>query len=317
MRLLREFNAHRPLLKSIAYRMTGSAMDAEDLVQETYMRLERSDAGAIENPRAYLMTILTRLALDFVGSAYEKRKTYIGPWLPEPWSIEGDPASQFERTETLSTAFLVVLERLSPVERACFLLRDVFDMDYEPISRIVDKNEDNVRQIVARSRLRVREAKVRFDLEPSKKDALFDSFLEAVRAGNLEALMRLLASDARLYNDGGGRVTSARKPIFGPDRICRFLFGVRRKFGADLVGIPGRLNGEPALFLYGRKKLYSVTTFGYGTHGIVEVYTVLNPEKISGLRDPTPMERIWITLVRSMRRLRFRRGPEARMTAPR
>ncbi|HEX3242552.1 MAG TPA: RNA polymerase sigma factor SigJ, partial [Solirubrobacterales bacterium] len=222
-----EIEEQRRLTFAIAYRMTGSVSDAEDIGQEAFVRLERArrEGETVDSPRAWLSTVATRLAIDHMRSARARRESYVGPWLPEPLLTEGGPgpAEHAEVADTASQAFLVLLETLSPVERAVFLLREVFGYDYPRISEAVGKGEENCRQIARRARKHVEGREARFEADRSHGDELFERFLEATESGDVEALKEILAADAVVYSDGGGRVTAARRPFSGVDRIARFL----------------------------------------------------------------------------------------------
>src|SRR6266498_260007 len=212
------FASTRPLLFSIAYRMLGSVMDAEDLVQDAYLRWQEAPEADVRSPRAYLATIVTRLAINQLRSARTKRETYVGPWLPEPLVTDPTPdaSSHLELAESLSMAFLVLLERLSPVERAVFLLHQVFDFEYAEIARIVDKTEATCRQLLARARKRIGQSQARFEADPAKARGLVQRFTEASMAGDLDGLLAVLAEDITLWADGGGKAKGAAlKPVRG------------------------------------------------------------------------------------------------------
>jgi RNA polymerase sigma-70 factor, ECF subfamily len=206
----------------VAYRMLGSVSEAEDVAQEALLRLTRIDEP-IEDPAAWITTAATRLSIDVLRSARVRRESYVGPWLPEPlidgW-VQG-PADQAELADTLSQAFLVLLERLTPVERAAFLLRDVFDYDYARIAEIIHRSEANSRQLVARAKKHVESSRPRFDPDEELRDELLERFLAAANEGDVEGLEDLLAEDAVIYSDGGGKISAARKPLFGAARIAR------------------------------------------------------------------------------------------------
>ncbi len=219
-----ELGELRPLMFSIAYRMLGSVTEAEDVVQDAYLRLhERSLAGdVIERPEAYASTVATRLAIDALRSARRSREVYTGTWLPEPLpDDDADPAHRIERDETLSFAFLAVLERLGPVERAVFLLREVFDVDYAEIAAIVERDEAACRQIMHRARARIADGRPRFDADATRDAALVDSFFAALQAGDVDALAGVLADDVVFYGDGGGKAPAVRHPLHGAIEAAR------------------------------------------------------------------------------------------------
>jgi RNA polymerase sigma-70 factor (ECF subfamily) len=246
-----ELGELRPLMFSIAYRMLGSVTEAEDVVQEAYLRLhERSLGGEpIERPEAFASTVATRLAIDALRSARRTRELYTGTWLPEPLpDDDAGPAHRVERDETLSFAFLAVLERLGPVERAVFILREVFDVDYEGIAEIVERDQAACRQIMHRARVRIADGRPRFEADAARDAALTDAFFTALEAGDVDALASVLADDVVFYGDGGGKAPAILHPIHGAVAVARFLAGLVRR-GVDM-GVrlePTRMNGEPAL----------------------------------------------------------------------
>lgn len=207
----------RPLMFSVAYRMLGSVAEAEDVVQEAFLRLHRSAPDDVVNLEAYATTVTTRLALDTLRSARVRRETYVGPWLPEPVvdSLDADPAHRVELDDTVSTAFLLLLETLTPVERAVFVLREAMGYEYREIAEVVDKSEANCRQILARARRRVDDGSPRFEATPADRDRLATRFLAAIEGGDLAGLERLLADDVVLVGDGGGRAPAIRRPMTG------------------------------------------------------------------------------------------------------
>ena len=286
-----EFEEQRRLTFAIAYRMTGSVSDAEDIGQEAFLRLERArhDGEAVESPRAWLSTVTTRLAIDHMRSARVRRESYVGPWLPEPLLTEGSPgpAEHAEVADTVSQAFLVLLETLSPVERAVFLLRDVFGYDYPQIAEAVGKGEQNCRQIVRRARKHVEAREARFEADRSHGDELLDRFLEASESGDVEALKETLAADAVVYSDGGGKVTAARRPFSGVDRIARFMVKItgrrRRRDGFRRRRITA--NGQPAQMLIGPDgDVIDVLTVEVADGLIRTIRIVRNPDKLGHLR---------------------------------
>ncbi|HEX6460125.1 MAG TPA: RNA polymerase sigma-70 factor [Thermoleophilaceae bacterium] len=252
------FSELRRLMFSIAYRMTGSVTDAEDIAQEAFIKFERArrDGTEVESPRSWLATVTTRLAIDHLRSARRQRETYVGPWLPEPLLTDSapSPAEHAEVADTLSQAFLVMLETLSPVERAVFLLHDVFGYDYPAVSEAVQKSEQNCRQIAARARRHVEARRPRFDLDERHRRELFDRFLAASESGDTEGLKEILAADVVLYSDGGGKAAAARRPVAGSERVAKLMVGVTRKRArrgrsswqpATVNGQPGAMQVEP------------------------------------------------------------------------
>lgn len=279
----------RGLLLSIAYRMTGSVTEAEDLVQEAFFRLERARQGGtvVESPRAYLAATTTRLAINHLGSARVRRETYVGTWLPEPIvsDLHERPEQMAELSDSLSMAFLVLLERLSPTERAVLLLRDVFDYSYEEIAQIVDKNEANCRQIITRARRHVDAHHVRHEASETKRAMLAQSFLAAARAGDLDQLVDLLAADATFVGDGGGKASAVRTPIHGRDRVAAVIVALFNR--APRLGVTvdaARVNGEPGCIVYDQDhKIVSVLSFEIFGGLVQTVRGVVNPDKLAHL----------------------------------
>jgi RNA polymerase sigma-70 factor (ECF subfamily) len=296
--MLETFDQHRPLLFSIAYRMLGSVADAEDILQEAYLRWRQAPKREVRSPRAYLSTVVTRLCLDHLSSARARRERYVGPWLPEPLLTEpttpevdevGDAAAL---EDSLSIAFLVLLESLTPVERAVFLLREVFGYDYAEVSSLIGKSEANCRQIARRARRSVEARRPRFESSPGQEKRLMGSFLQASVGGDMEGLLSLLAEDAVLYSDGGGKTRAALNPIFGADKIARFASSILRKAPPGFVIRGSRANGRPALVGYfGDGSPHSVTTFEVADGRIRTIRLVLNPEKLGNVPHLERIER--------------------------
>jgi RNA polymerase sigma-70 factor, ECF subfamily len=292
-----DYTELRPLLFSIAYRMTGSVADSEDIVQEALLRRHRvSDETDIDSERAYLATTTTRLAIDHLRSARVRREAYVGPWMPEPIieAAEPDPAEHAETADSLSIAFLVVLESLTPVERAVFLLREVFDYDYDEIARIVGKSEANCRQVAVRARAHVDDRKPRFEADRKHREELADRFFAAAERGEVEALERMLAADAEFYSDSGGKVRgAATHPILGREHITRLLgyfFRVLREHGMHLERAD--VNGQPgALMRDADGRLFNVFALDIAADGTVQtVRSLVNPEKLGHLGALAPRQ---------------------------
>ena len=281
------FAAVRPLLFSIAYRMLGSVMDAEDLVQETYLRWQEAADADIRSPQAYLATIITRLAINHLGSARVQRETYIGPWLPEPLVTDpsADPSGAVELAESLSMAFLVLLERLSPVERAVFLLHEVFDFEYAEIARIVRKSEVNCRQLLTRAKQRIGDRRTRFPASTEQAQRLTERFTHAAGAGDLDGLLAMLAEDITLWPDGGGKVPGAAlNPIHGADPVARFLLGFTRRIAdQDRVVRPAVINGQPGFISYVSGNPVGALVFDIVDSRIHAIYAIGNPDKLRNL----------------------------------
>ena len=280
---LEVFESHRPLLFSIAYRMLGSAMEAEDMVQEAYLRYQSTPTEKIESPKAFLSSIVTRLCLDYLKSAKVQRESYLGPWLPEPVYTGGSPASLVSERESISMAFLVVMESLTPVERAVFLLRDVFDYGYDEIAEIVEKSADNCRQIYHRAKSHLLERRPRFDTAPEDQQKLVTGFMQAVEGGDLNTLTDILAEDVILWSDGGGKVNAARKPIQGRDRLAKFLVHINKTFGQGSRAQVAEVNGQAALLGWLDEQLAVVFNFTVSGGQISEIRVVVNPDKLRHL----------------------------------
>jgi RNA polymerase sigma-70 factor (ECF subfamily) len=282
---------------SIAYRMLGSVAEAEDVVQDTFIRLSKARPEEIESPKAYVATVTTRLAIDALRSARAQREQYFGPWLPEPLvadDVAPSPESEAEMADSLTMAFLVVLEKLSPVERAVFLLHDVFDYDYGEISRVVNKSEANCRQLATRARRHVDDAKPRFDASPQERDALAERFFAACREGDMDGLVAMLADDVTFYGDGGGKGSGAPKPIHGPAKVAHFMLAIFAR-GARLGGRaePVIVNGNPGVKLLDADgALVAVLNLDVAGGSVATVRSVINPDKLGHLGPLSPIGRV-------------------------
>ena len=283
----------RPQAFAIAYRMLGSVSEAEDVVQEAYLRIHTAlEAGErIESPRAYVATVVTRLGIDQLRSARARRETYVGEWLPEPLVTDPaeDPARHAEMADSLSLAFLVLLESLSPEQRAVFLLREVFDYSYDEIARIVGKSEDNVRQLAVRARRHVDERRSRFETSREQREELADRFFAAAEEGELEPLEQLLAHDVVLHGDGGGKAPALARPVHGRDHVARTLAAWWRataRFGGVTVRRV-EVNGQPgAMFFAPDDKLVSVLALDIADGQVQAVRGIVNPDKLRHLGRP-------------------------------
>lgn len=282
MNSFEQFNKHRPFLFAIAYRMLGSAIDAEDIVQETFLRWQQVSEALVRSPKDYLATIITRLCIDHLRSARVQREQYIGTWLPEPIATGAmsDPAQTVELADSLSTAFLVLLETLSPTERAIFLLREVFDYNYSEIGQIVDKTPANCRQIFRRARQHLAARKPDFDVS-QQQEQLAEKFLQAWNTGELQGLLMLLAEDITLYSDGGGKVTAAVKPIHKAAKVARFLLAIRRsKKTPVFVSQLAQINHQHGIINYVNGYPHSVLIFDTFNGKARSIYAVVNPDKL-------------------------------------
>jgi len=280
------FERHRPLLFSIAYRMLGSASEAEDVVQDAWVRARQDEHADIRSPRAYLTTIVTRLCIDHLRSAERTRMTYPGPWLPEPVAEPNQESA--ELASSLTTAFLVVLERLAPTERAVFLLREVFDLDFAEIAASVGKSEANTRQILTRARGRLRDSRPRFAVSRRESEAIVRRFRHACVTGDVEDLMAVLHADAELVADGGGKAAAATRPVLGAERITKFMLGYAAKVhwtesDFELVTI----NGAPGLLMRHPISGNGTYSFDIADGRIRAIYVVRNPDKLRGFLAQT------------------------------
>jgi len=283
---LASFEQHRSLLFGIAYRMLGSVADAEDMLQETFIRWQRMLPDQIESPKAMLITIITRLCINHLQSARATREEYFGEWLPEPivTAPRENPALSREINESLSLAFLLLLERLTPVERAALLLRDVFDYAYSDIASILDQSEANCRQILRRARQHVKAVNKRFDASQEQRAELLRRFSEASFKGDMEGLVALLSEDAVFYSDGGGKAPALPKPIYGAATIARgVLEGLRKFVPRNLVRRYLEINGRPGIVSYLDGRPFSVFSIEICEDRISQIFVVTNPEKLKRL----------------------------------
>ncbi|MFN7921526.1 MAG: RNA polymerase sigma-70 factor [Bryobacteraceae bacterium] len=274
------FEQERSKLFGIAYRMLGSPADAEDMVQECWLRWQAADAAGVRTPGAFLATVVTRLCLDHLRSAEVARKEYIGPWLPEPIAT---PADAGEIADSLSYAFLVMLQSLSPAERAVFLMREVFDYDYSEIAAALGTSEANCRKMLERAKMHAAAKRPRFTVSRDQHAALLGDFGRACASGDLDGLMLVLASNAALYSDGGGKAKAALNPIHGADRVARFMLGIMPKAPQGMVVDLAMLNGRPAFVSRVDGRVHSMLLIEPDDEGrIATVYIVANPDKLVG-----------------------------------
>jgi RNA polymerase sigma-70 factor (ECF subfamily) len=275
-----EFEEHRPALFGMAYRMLGDRAAAEDMVQQTFLRARQT--ANVEAPRAWLTTVVTRLCLDHLKSAQARREQYVGPWLPEPLPTEEMPDPLMTR-ETISMAFLIVLDTLSPVERAVFVLHDVFDYRHAEVAEILGKEETTVRQILHRAKAHVRERRPRFAGSREQHQRLLAGFVNACMEGEVEAFKQVLADDVVATSDGGGKRQAARRPVAGADKVARMLLGLAAKNGATLAYQIRNLNGEPAIVGWAGGAVENVLTIATDGLRITAVNIVRNPDKLARL----------------------------------
>jgi RNA polymerase sigma-70 factor (ECF subfamily) len=286
---LAAFDQYRGLLFSIAYRMLGSVADAEDILQETFLRWQKVPDEEVRSPRAFLVTIASRLCINHLQSARVQREEYVGQWLPEP-VVTGpgsDPFAAFRIDESLSMAFLVLLERLKPLERAVFLLREVFDYDYPEIAEALGQSEANCRQVLHRARQHVAEVRPRFQASPQHRDELFQQFLRAIDVGSMDGLLALLSGDIVLHSDGGGKGPAVPNPIRGRDNVARGILAGMKRIPQTLFRRLAQINGQSGMVTYLEGHPFSVVTVDIADERIAAVYIVTNPEKLAHL-PPAP-----------------------------
>lgn len=277
------FSENRSFLQAIAYRMLGSVSDAEDIVQECFLKWSEVDLSQVQSAKAYLATSVTRMCINHMQSARMRREQYVGPWLPEPvpTTASTDPV---EMAESLTMGFLVLLESLSPLERAVFLLSEVFDYNMDEIAAIVQKSSVNCRQILHRARTAIAQKRPRFQATEEEAARLVATFGNALSTGDLDALLQSLHPEVVLMTDGGGKVQSALLPIFGADKVARFFVGVGRKIGGwRLESVFCEINGEPGVLSYRDGELVSTVVFHIENGAIRNLFVVSNPEKLSHL----------------------------------
>jgi RNA polymerase sigma-70 factor (ECF subfamily) len=284
------FEKHRPRLFGIAYRMLGSVDDADDLVQDAYLRWQQTDPSALRAPEGWLVAVTTRLAIDRLRRRATERQIYVGDWLPAPLptAAASQPDHVSEMASDLSVAFLLLLERLAPEERAAFLLREVFDRGYEEIAEVVGRTAVHARQMVHRARERVRAEVPRFRVPPGTQQRLLERFMRAVHDDDEVALLDLLAPQAQLISDSGGKVPAARKRLVGPRRIARFFLGLQRKHHSFDGHRVDSINGYPAVITDAPGVYVSTTSFETDGARIFAIYRVLNPDKLQSVRTARP-----------------------------
>ncbi|HEX7831242.1 MAG TPA: RNA polymerase sigma-70 factor [Thermoanaerobaculia bacterium] len=278
-----DFETHRPLLFSIAYRMTGSAADAEDLVQDAYVRFASSAQDEIRDVKAFLITVVTRLALDRLKSAQHRRETYVGPWLPEPvlTGIDGDPYARVTRDEKVELALLRTLERLSPQERAVLLLYEVLDHDHNEIAAILNITSASSRQILHRAKERVAEEKQRFAPPVEEQRMLIEQFMHALAASDVDGLRQVLAADVVSIGDGGGKAFASKRPLHGFDMVSRLFLGLMEKYSAGVTYDIEEVNGAPGLVLRRGDVIETVLTFTFENGRMSELAAIVNPDKLT------------------------------------
>jgi RNA polymerase sigma-70 factor (TIGR02957 family) len=292
------FDEHRALLISVAYRILGSVTDAEDTVQEAWLRWSGVNPSDVRDPRAFLVRVTTRLAIDRLRRAKTRRESYVGPWLPEPILTDRDVAEDVALAESVSMAMLVVLETLSPLERAVFVLREAFGMPYAEIGEVIGRKEEAVRQLARRARDHVQERRSRFDADQSEQRRVTERFLQATSTGDLEALMAVLSPEVTLVADGGGRALAPRRPVHGAEKVARFLLAVAteermarflRSVGSEPIVADLRVrvtpvNGGPGILVVSGDKPISALVLDVSEGVVRSIHLVANPEKLAGVR---------------------------------
>ncbi|MFF9208056.1 MULTISPECIES: RNA polymerase sigma-70 factor [unclassified Streptomyces] len=285
--LAEEFETLRPRLFGLAYRMLGSAEEAEDIVQDAYLRLSGADRAGIAHLGAWLAKVVTNLCLNRLTSARARRESYVGTWLPEP-VVTSDgalgPLESAEQREAVSVAMLVLLERLTPTERAVYVLREAFGYGHREIAEVLDLGEANCRQLHRRALKRLEAAESRFEPAPERQRELVASFLAAAREGDLASLEKLLADDVVWWSDGGGKVSAALRPILGREKVLRFLVGATQKYAAGLSFTQEEINGAGAVLLWADGTLIGVTAFEYRDGLVASARMVMNPDKLDFVR---------------------------------
>jgi RNA polymerase sigma-70 factor, ECF subfamily len=275
---------HRGQLFGIAYRMLGQVGEAEDAVQEAFLRWTQADQATIENPAAWLTTVVTRICLDRLKSAQRQRETYVGPWLPEPLVADDtDPADIAGTTDTLTFAFLVVLERLSPAERAAFLLHDVFGYEHAEIAAMLERSPAAIRQLAARARRHLADHRPRYEQDASRRQQVAEAFSAAALGGDLGRLMEVLAPDVTFVSDGGGVVAAARKPLHGARLVAKAIMGIVRLAADDYTVSPSEINGQPGFVVWFRDRVDSVWTLQIADDRVAGIHAVRNPAKLGAV----------------------------------
>jgi RNA polymerase sigma-70 factor, ECF subfamily len=285
------FDEHRGLLFSIAYRMLGTRADAEDMVQETFLRWQKAPNTEIRDPRAFLVTVITRLCINQLQSARVQREQYFGQWLPEPLPTGvGPQAIPMPAIDgSLSMAFLMLLERLTPMERAVFLLHEVFEYRYADIAEALGQSEANCRQLLRRAKQHIAKDRPRFVASREQQEKLLQQFLETSARGDMQGLLDLLSEDVVLYADGGGKVTAVPNPIYGAERVARFFFGAREKLlPKEVVRCLAEMNGQPGVVAYHHGRAIGVLTIDVAEGRIRNIYIVRNPDKLRKIQNLPP-----------------------------
>jgi RNA polymerase sigma-70 factor (TIGR02957 family) len=284
------FLRHRPVLAAVAYQILGSVFDADDVVQDAWLRWSETDRGQVADPRAFLVTVTTRLAIDRLRRARVRRETYVGTWLPEPVATDPDLAEHAALAEHVELALLVVLEALSPLQRAVFVLREAFAYSFREIGEVLDQTEANCRQLYHRGKQRLEDARPRYEVSREEGRRVVGRFLAAAQLGDLEELEQLLLADVVSWSDGGGKITAARRPVVGRERVAtyvtapsrnkRFFDPVLELFGGPITMRSVEVNGDPALIVFAAEHPVAVLVVELAADGIAGLRTVVNPDKL-------------------------------------
>jgi RNA polymerase sigma-70 factor (ECF subfamily) len=282
---LAAFEAARPKLFGIAYRMLGTVADAEDVLQDAYLRFDATKPADLRSVEAWLVTLVTRLCLDHIKSAQAQREVYVGPWLPEPLMAgqmpeASDPAEHMADLESISFAFVLLLQSLTPDERAVFLLREVFDYDYSEIAVFIGKSEEACRQLFSRAKKHITEHRPRIKTTPAEHQRVLASFMQAVSTGDLAGLMQLMSEDVTLATDGGGKASAATHPLHGPDHVARFVIGLAKK-ASSLSFELAPVNGQLGILIRNAGKLETMAVLDIAAEHIQAVYFIRNPDKLT------------------------------------
>ena len=277
-----EFETHRGLLFGVAYRMLGSAVDAEDMVQEAFLRFQ--NAQNVRTPRHYLVTTVTHLCLDQLKSAREKREQYVGTWLPEPIETSLSPQESVLMSESISLAFLVLLESLSPLERAVYLLREVFSYEYSEIAEMMGRSEAACRQVFHRAQTHIVEHRPRFPVTPEQHERIVQRFLTAINLGDIDSLNKLLAEDVTLAGDGGGKAAVVPHPLLGRVAVARMMMGLRRQVDEHFRFEIRHINGSSALLVFMDDQINSVFAFDVQGDHVSRIHVIRNPDKLQGIK---------------------------------
>ena len=287
---LAAFVTARRRLFGIAYRMLGSAAEAEDVVQDAWLRWQTTDRSVVENAAAFLTTTTTRLAINVAQSAQARRETYVGPWLPEPVDTSADPQLGAERGEALQFAVLVLMEKLSPTERAAYILREAFDHPYQDIAEILRLSEENTRQLVSRARKHIADER-RTPVSAVEQNRLLQAFIAAAQTGDLAGLENLLAEQAVSYADGGGLVRAARSPVMGRERVAKFIAAVAPHYWSGVTLAPVEANGQAAVLISRDGAVVALATINASAQGIEEVLWMMRPSKLAAISSPVSRDR--------------------------